>query len=480
MKKLSPFLEKIKELLIDKKSYHLVGYWGMQKEIKNWPTIEYKEGGYAPDDEKNGGELEKQTLDLENCEFNVLDKDKMIFTAGGDWQYPYTVTVKLKDGKLTVTDSHPYKKREYKDLSYKDIIHILQAEDLLEEKKSEEALKDAKLLIDKTKENWSSKDVDTIIKQIKDSDEYIKSGTWTLIKDHLKNLIPNELEINVLKECLENYTGKKVILKEELPKDNTEEGKLLIAALAKITTESQTDKTPDEVFNQVKNLKTQIYNSSNDINKKSVVGIVLKDNFVLLGEAITDDDRTGWLCFPGGGVDEGESLLRAVKREVREEVNILAKFENQILITDPTKPNVFFFIGKYINGEIQYNSEFKNMNWYDLNNLPIEKIYPQNRQILNKMKNNLIFKNSSDNIMKDQILVIKESGKIKEGQIVESYVQTKKGILTGKQYIPKENFVYLNEKLNTADQEEVRKIVKKMLQTMFWRMYTRSSFITSE
>lgn len=38
-----------------------------------------------------------------------------------------------------------------------------------------------------------------------------------------------------------------------------EEGKLLIAALAKITTESQTDKTPNEVLQQVVKLKSDIY-----------------------------------------------------------------------------------------------------------------------------------------------------------------------------------------------------------------------------
>lgn len=36
---------------------------------------------------------------------------------------------------------------------------------------------------------------------------------------------------------------------------STEEGRLLIAALAKITTESQTDKEPDEVLSQVKQIE---------------------------------------------------------------------------------------------------------------------------------------------------------------------------------------------------------------------------------
>lgn len=42
----------------------------------------------------------------------------------------------------------------------------------------------------------------------------------------------------------------------------TEEGKMLIAALAKITTESQRDKQPDEVVAQVNALKNKIYKDS--------------------------------------------------------------------------------------------------------------------------------------------------------------------------------------------------------------------------
>jgi len=39
----------------------------------------------------------------------------------------------------------------------------------------------------------------------------------------------------------------------------TEEGKMLMAALAKITTESQTDKTPYEVLEQITKLKDEMY-----------------------------------------------------------------------------------------------------------------------------------------------------------------------------------------------------------------------------
>ena len=40
---------------------------------------------------------------------------------------------------------------------------------------------------------------------------------------------------------------------------DTEHGKLLLAAIAKISTESQTDKHPDEVLEQLVELKNQMF-----------------------------------------------------------------------------------------------------------------------------------------------------------------------------------------------------------------------------
>lgn len=48
---------------------------------------------------------------------------------------------------------------------------------------------------------------------------------------------------------------------------NTHEGRFLIAAIAKITTESQTDKTPDEVLGQVSELADRIYKDAAPIEK---------------------------------------------------------------------------------------------------------------------------------------------------------------------------------------------------------------------
>lgn len=46
---------------------------------------------------------------------------------------------------------------------------------------------------------------------------------------------------------------------------NTKEGRYLMAALAKITTESQTDKTPDEVLEQCYLLQEEMYKDAFDI-----------------------------------------------------------------------------------------------------------------------------------------------------------------------------------------------------------------------
>jgi len=42
----------------------------------------------------------------------------------------------------------------------------------------------------------------------------------------------------------------------------TEEGKLLLAAIAKITTESQTDKTPDQVIEQLNKLQAKMFETT--------------------------------------------------------------------------------------------------------------------------------------------------------------------------------------------------------------------------
>lgn len=47
----------------------------------------------------------------------------------------------------------------------------------------------------------------------------------------------------------------------------TEDGKMLLAAIAKISTESQTNKTPNQIISQLNKLKNHMFTDQTNINK---------------------------------------------------------------------------------------------------------------------------------------------------------------------------------------------------------------------
>jgi len=51
--------------------------------------------------------------------------------------------------------------------------------------------------------------------------------------------------------------------------------------------------------------------------------IFSNDGYILLGKSHAGGVYPGYSLIPGGGVEAGESLLNAVKREIREEVGLL-------------------------------------------------------------------------------------------------------------------------------------------------------------
>lgn len=62
--------------------------------------------------------------------------------------------------------------------------------------------------------------------------------------------------------------------------------------------------------------------------KHRVVGIIIKDRKILLMRRIKNDQE--YFVFPGGGVEENESLEEALRREMKEELSI--DIENPKLI----------------------------------------------------------------------------------------------------------------------------------------------------
>lgn len=91
--------------------------WGAIQGIEGWPQItpefvqQQIDSGEDEDEKEQWRETleslmgEPETLDTENTNVMSYDDDEVVVAAGGDWQAPMQVTIKLVDGRLKVTES---------------------------------------------------------------------------------------------------------------------------------------------------------------------------------------------------------------------------------------------------------------------------------------------------------------------------------------------------------------------------------------
>ncbi len=108
----------------------------------------------------------------------------------------------------------------------------------------------------------------------------------------------------------------------------------------------------------------------------SAAGVVFKDDKVLLIRS----DRRGWE-FPGGLVENGESVLDALKREIQEESGIIVEpdfftgiYQNVVFkqgygplegMTLPTTVNLVFRC-RYIGGVETVSDESREVGWFSV------------------------------------------------------------------------------------------------------------------
>ncbi|QQO97304.1 MutT/NUDIX hydrolase [Maribacter phage Colly_1] len=129
-----------------------------------------------------------------------------------------------------------------------------------------------------------------------------------------------------------------------------------------------------------------------DYKYKTAVGIVINDdNEILLGRCVTEDDRNGMLCFPGGGIDKGEDIFSAAIREVQEETNISCHVDKMVFVTHSSRPTVAFVMLKPEVGfmDPKFNDEYDQSNpggWFPLDNLPTAEVLNNNLDILRNFK----------------------------------------------------------------------------------------------
>lgn len=128
--------------------------------------------------------------------------------------------------------------------------------------------------------------------------------------------------------------------------------------------------------------------------------IIVKDNKILLSKRQNKSWGNGMFVLPGGHVEQGETPLKAIKREIKEELGAIVKFKDiQFLCTairykttEKTIACIFIINNKdytFSNNEPNQCSE---LSWYNINNLPdnaiedykiiIKEAYMNNRKYI--------------------------------------------------------------------------------------------------
>ena len=106
----------------------------------------------------------------------------------------------------------------------------------------------------------------------------------------------------------------------------------------------------------------------------------------------------GFYMLPGGHVDEGEGVLDAAVREIKEELNVIVKKQDlKFVLTEPSKTFVHFFfrVEKYA-GILQNNEPEKHDDMAFLS-LDHPEILPIVKQEIEDIQNGILFRESNEN-----------------------------------------------------------------------------------
>lgn len=109
---------------------------------------------------------------------------------------------------------------------------------------------------------------------------------------------------------------------------------------------------------------------------------IVKDNQVLLGRRANTGWMDGYLCAPGGHIEEGESPTTAMLREIQEELGADVKSNDLDFLciaarkTSPMEYASYEFLIENANYEFENAEPDKcsELVWVDINNLPSDVI----------------------------------------------------------------------------------------------------------
>ncbi|KKR48418.1 MAG: hypothetical protein UT86_C0005G0002 [Candidatus Magasanikbacteria bacterium GW2011_GWC2_40_17] len=104
-----------------------------------------------------------------------------------------------------------------------------------------------------------------------------------------------------------------------------------------------------------------------------VSAVIEKDRDLLFGrKKINVGPYPNTWHLIGGGVDDGESLVDAIKREIKEEAGIEVEISRSLGFDEDYEPNkhgeithyIFLvFLAKYVSGEIKADDDIEKLEW---------------------------------------------------------------------------------------------------------------------
>ena len=130
--------------------------------------------------------------------------------------------------------------------------------------------------------------------------------------------------------------------------------------------------------------------------KVAVIFVIKKGNEYLFQKRTHTGAQDGWYMMPGGHVDEGEGVIQAALRELKEELDVVVAPEDlKFKLVKPEKNHIsFFFEVTKFQGEIKNNEPEKHG---DLRYLPMThpEIYPSIAREIVAIEKNEMFLESN-------------------------------------------------------------------------------------
>jgi hypothetical protein len=74
-------------------------------------------------------------------------------------------------------------------------------------------------------------------------------------------------------------------------------------------------------------------------------------------------------------------------------------------------------------------------------------------------------------------ILTENTNNLKKGDVLKDFKLSTNGIVLNENIVPYENLILLKENLTAQDEAKIKKIVKDILKLVFWRLYTRNSFV---